>query len=66
MAKRHNLFHTSRNDEPETLDPLGLLNDDSDERINVHDAAEIWRDSGKDEDNTFGYTEDELNDALDS
>lgn len=40
--------------------------DDSDERISVYDAAEIWRDSGKDEDSMFGYTEDELNDALDS
>lgn len=39
---------------------------DDDERLSVYDAAEIWRDSGKDEDNMFGYTEEELEDALDS
>lgn len=37
-----------------------------DQQISVYDAAEIWRDSGKDEDYTFGYTESELEDALDS
>lgn len=36
------------------------------ENISVYDAAEIWRDSGFDEDSTFGYSEDELRDALDS
>ena len=42
-------------------------NDDyEEERISVYDAAEIWRDSGKDEDSTFGYSIDELEDALDS
>ena len=39
--------------------------DDSDERISVYEAAEIWRDSGMDEDETFGYSEDELRAALD-
>lgn len=34
------------------------------EYISVYDAAEIWRDSGKDEDSMFGYTEAELEDAL--
>ena len=39
--------------------------DDSDERISVYDAAEIWRDSGMDEDEMYGYTEEELREALD-
>ena len=54
-------------EEPEILDPLGLLDDDDNEgeRISVHDAAELWRDSGMDEDETYGYTEDELRAALD-
>ena len=60
---RKSWFHR---DEPEIIDPVGLMDNDDDyeERINVYDAAEIWRDSGKDEDNMFGYSEDELNDAL--
>ena len=39
--------------------------DEDDERISVYDAAEIWRDSGMDEDETYGYSEDELRAALD-
>lgn len=60
---RKSWFHR---DEPEIIDPVGFMDNDDDyeERINVYDAAEIWRDSGKDEDNMFGYSEDELNDAL--
>ena len=40
--------------------------DDSDdgERLSVWDAAEIWLSNGKDEDYMFGYTEEELEDAL--
>lgn len=38
--------------------------DDDDERLNVYDAALIWMSHGKDEDYTFGYTEEELEDAL--
>ena len=38
-------------------------NDDS-ERISVDDAAVIWASNGKDEDYMFGYTEEELEDAL--
>ena len=37
---------------------------DDDERISVYDAADIWLSNGMDEDYTFGYTEDELRDAL--
>ena len=37
---------------------------DDGEAINVWDAADIWMSSGMDEDYTFGYTEDELKNAL--
>ncbi len=32
--------------------------------LDVSDAAEIWASNGKDEDYTFGYSEDELEEAL--
>ncbi len=38
--------------------------DDDNERLSVWDAAEIWASNGKDEDYMFGYTEEELEDAL--
>ncbi len=39
--------------------------DDTDEEsISVYDAALIWRSHGCDEDYTFGYTEEDLEDAL--
>ena len=38
--------------------------DNEDESLSVYDAALIWASNGKDEDYTFGYTEDELEDAL--
>ena len=56
--------------------PYNLLNDDTeeteeldeleefDESISVYEAAEIWASHGKDEDYMFGYTEEELEDAL--
>ena len=50
-------------------EPFVIMNDwedDDSENISVYDAAEIWRDSGFDEDSMFGYSEDELRDALDS
>ena len=34
------------------------------ERISADDAAEIWASHGKDEDYMFGYSEEELEDAL--
>ncbi|WP_273382722.1 hypothetical protein [Enorma phocaeensis] len=37
---------------------------ESDESLSVWDAAEIWASNGKDEDYMFGYTEEELEDAL--
>lgn len=38
--------------------------DDDGESISVYDAAQIWMSNGKDEDYMFGYSEDELEDAL--
>ncbi|MDE6781468.1 MAG: hypothetical protein K2J40_08425 [Ruminococcus sp.] len=38
--------------------------DDDGERLNVYDAALIWASNGKDEDYMFGYSEDELEYAL--
>ena len=34
------------------------------ERLSVYDAALIWESNGRDEDYSFGYSEDELEDAL--
>ena len=34
------------------------------ERLSVYDAALLWASHGKDEDYTFGYTEEELENAL--
>ena len=39
--------------------------DDDGDGLDVYDAAEIWASHGKDEDYTFGYTEEELEEALD-
>ena len=38
--------------------------DEDSERLSVYDAALIWASNGKDEDYMFGYTEEELEDAL--
>lgn len=38
--------------------------DFSGESLSVYDAAQIWASHGKDEDYTFGYTEEELENAL--
>lgn len=49
------------------LDEDKLDDDDEDdygESLNVYDAADIWISNGKDEDYMFGYTEEELEDAL--
>lgn len=35
-----------------------------DESLSVWDAADIWLSSGKDEDSMFGYTREELEEAL--
>ena len=38
--------------------------DDDSEALSVYEAADIWMSNGKDEDYMFGYTEEELEDAL--
>ena len=38
--------------------------DDNEESLSVYDAALIWLSHGKDEDYMFGYTEEELEEAL--
>ena len=38
--------------------------EDDDNGIDVYEAAMIWASSGKDEDNMFGYSREELEDAL--
>ena len=38
--------------------------EDDDESLSVYDAADIWASNGKDEDYTFGYSEEELENAL--
>lgn len=38
--------------------------EDTGESLSVYDAALIWKSHGKDEDYMFGYTEQELEDAL--
>lgn len=45
-------------------DDIELDYDDDSERLSVYDAALIWLSNGKDEDYTFGYSEDELENAL--
>lgn len=40
------------------------IDDDENESLSVYEAAEIWASNGKDEDYMFGYTEEELEDAL--
>lgn len=34
------------------------------ESLSIYDAAQIWASHGKDEDYTFGFTEEELEDDL--
>lgn len=38
--------------------------DEEEEQLNVYDAAMIWAANGKDEEYMFGYSEEELEDAL--
>lgn len=45
--------------------PASSWVDDGDgESLSVYDAALIWMSNGKDEDYTFGYSEEELEEAL--
>lgn len=38
--------------------------DEEEETLSVYDTADIWMSNGKDEDYMFGYTREELEDAL--
>ena len=38
--------------------------ENDEDTISIYDAAEIWLSSGKDEDQMFGYTKEELEAAL--
>lgn len=46
------------------LEDVDNDDDDDSEHIDVQTAAQIWASNGKDEDYTFGYSEEELEDAL--
>lgn len=46
------------------IDAEWFANENDSECLSVYDAALIWMSNGKDEDYTFGYTEEELEDAL--
>ena len=50
-------------DEIDDIDEIGDI-EELDESLSVYEAAEIWASHGKDEDYMFGYTEEELEDAL--
>lgn len=40
------------------------FDEEDDESLDVYEAASIWASNGKDENYTFGYSEDELEEAL--
>ena len=46
-------------------DDYDYEDEDDNERLSVYEAALIWESNGKDEDYTFGYSEEDLEDALD-
>ena len=47
-----------------TIYEIDGIDYDDEERLSVCDAALIWISNGMDEDYTFGYSEEELKDAL--
>lgn len=47
-----------------TVIAFGEPDDDDSETLSVYDAALIWMSNGEDEDYTFGYSEEELEEAL--
>ena len=55
-------------DDAETVEEVDYEVDEDeigdDESLSVWDAADIWMSSGEDEDYMFGYTEEELRNAL--
>lgn len=61
-----NLFKKSHDDEKADYGDIPNYEDDEEfeDGLSVYDAAEIWASNGKDEDFTFGYSEEELESAL--
>ena len=53
-------------DEDIDYDEDDIDEDYDEEALSVDDAAMIWASNGKDEDYTFGYTEEELEEAFNS
>lgn len=65
IEEAENRYEEYRNEHPEDFDDYGYEeDDDDDESLSVEEAAQIWASHGKDEDYMFGYSEDELEDAL--
>jgi len=63
--------HWGNGKKPSSSASSSMSDDDEDddemsERISVYDAADIWYSSGQDEDEMYGYTEEELRKAHDS
>ena len=56
-------------DDPEVFisqyDPNEDDDDEEGEALSVYDAADIWGSKGRDEDYTFGYSDEELSRAAD-
>lgn len=61
--------NNNHDDDSDHIDPIIPYFDDDDDddsqTLSVDDAALIWFSNGMDENYTFGYTEEELRDALD-
>lgn len=58
------LFKNRKNNDEREAEYDDYDDDEDDESLDVYDAALIWMSNGKDEDYTFGYTEEELEEAL--
>ena len=57
-------FFKRRHSEEDRREEDYVWDDDDSEALSVYEAASIWASNGKYEDYTFGYTEEELEDAL--
>ena len=58
------IFDFFKRKSEEEDDPYYGVDIENDESLSVYEAAEIWVSHGKDEDYMFGYTREELEDAL--
>lgn len=64
MTKRYSFSGWWCNECHAGLDDGDDYDYDDGESLSVYDAALIWASNGKDEDYTFGFSEEELEDAL--